>query len=390
MNPFFVFSGGGTGGHLYPALSVLDEVARFCPEAQFKWVGAKGRLEETVIPQRGIPIECLELQGMDRGKSGFARLQSGLCSAGILGRAALSLACEWASCPPAGLVVSGAYIGVPAAMAAIMLRIPLFVMEQNSLPGLSNRMLAPFATRVFAGLPLRADAFSSLARVEYTGNPVRRELIELRKLRLADGNGLKESRLQAAQALGLSDFFEKSIDSGSVNESVTCVVMGGSLGSNLMVDLLEETLETGALRSENTRFILLSGSHGRALKNSDRLISLPFTDRMDLVYTLADFAIVRAGATTIAEVAALGMPSMIIPWKGAAEGHQAINASLLKGTSCRIMDEEIMTSTEFSRVFNEVAQGALNRQCIEQIAVRGRPDAARDIALQILKLTCKN
>jgi len=378
VEPYFIFSGGGTGGHLYPALSVLEELSGRYPSARFQWIGASGRIEETLIPARGIPIQCFTLSGMDRSRGVAGKCLSLGRSLFGFTRAAASLALQWIRQRPRALVISGAYISVPAALAAMALRIPFYILEQNSLPGLSNRVLAPFARRVFAGLPLKQGAFSSLARVTYSGNPVRQQFLELRKSRLTDGETLRKNRREAIEELGLKEFNE---DPGIC----TCLVMGGSLGSDLFADLLEQVLESGDQELSRMQFILMSGTKAKTLEGNSRLISLPYTDRMDLVYGLADIMVARAGATTVAEIAVLGMPSVLIPWKGAAERHQDMNASLFADTCCCIIPEEQVTAENFVQSLKKVYQASRNRESVEQIAGLGKPEAAREIVDCIVK-----
>lgn len=382
-----VFAGGGTGGHLYPALSVCREIRARNPGSRIDWVGSRGRIEERVVPVAGISFRGFNLSGIDRSRKGFFAIAGVLTAFFRLAMATVALIADFLKDSPRAVVVSGAYISAPAAVAAILTRVPLFVLEQNSIPGMANRLLSPFAAAVFVTFPSSVARFPSRARVVVTGNPLREGIIEVRRGRLCDRHRHEAMRTGAAARFGL-DLSKRLM-----------VVMGGSLGSGSLTLAFLDALgrlsgqPAEAAMADAWQFLVITG--GRTVDLPDpgirwKVLFRDYVDEMDLLYAAADAMVVRAGASTVTEILALGMPSIIVPWSGSAEGHQMLNASLPGTLGCRVIDETGLDrdglAGAIAPALFEVASRSGERGMILSIASGGRPFAGPVIAEMVLGL----
>lgn len=377
-----VFAGGGTGGHLYPALAACREIKALDPGISIDWVGSKGRIEERVVPAAGIPFRGFELSGIDRSGRGLGALVGLVRASARLILATATLVADFLANPPGAVVVSGAYISVPSALAAILTRVPLFILEQNSIPGMANRLLSPFARSVFASFPSSVEKFPSAARVVVTGNPLREGIIEVRKGRLCD-----RPRLDAMRTEAMSKF---SLDPSRR----LLTVMGGSLGSGSLtrafLDALAGLSSLDRIAGDWQFLVITGGREGAATMplSGLKLSCIEYVDDMDLLYAATDAMVVRAGASTVTEILALGMPAAIVPWSGSAEGHQALNASLPGSLGCDVVDETGLDAAGLPRALAPVLEKILTasgvRESVLAIASGGMPAAGPAIARAIL------
>jgi UDP-N-acetylglucosamine--N-acetylmuramyl-(pentapeptide) pyrophosphoryl-undecaprenol N-acetylglucosamine transferase len=318
-----VFAGGGTGGHLFPALSVADELRRRDERCDIVFIGGRGGLEERVVPEQGYSLELLEVEGL-KGKRGMKRAKS-LYKALAATYRAIGLLRRL---KPVGVIGSGSYASGPVVLAAKLLRLKTAILEQNAIPGITNRYLGRFVDRVYVSFEESCCYFPE-ERVMLAGNPVRREILE-------------EAARQREELIARR------------KSSFTILVFGGSQGAKTINTAVLDALEyltdmvnsiriihqTGVewcdeVRAGYERKGLLSAGSGK--RNGSIVEVLPFIEDMSTAYASADLVICRAGATSIAEITALGLASVLIPYPFAADNHQEVNARLLSGRGAAVM-----------------------------------------------------
>lgn len=289
---------GGTGGHVYPALAVATELRE--RGYRIEWVGTARGLEERVVPAAGIPLHHLAVRGV-RGKGLLERLL-GLAAMALASLQALWLvARRWPAC----VVGMGGYVAGPAGVAAWLLRRPLLIHEQNAVAGTTNRMLAPLATTVVAGFPA---AFREDVDFCVLGNPVRAELVAAAAQADYDYNGQRPLRL---------------------------LVLGGSLGARPLNEVIPAAVKLLEERGVDLELWHQAGAAHVELVQQAYPADTParkvtaFIDDMAAAYAWADLVICRAGALTVAELAVMGRPAILVPLPHAIDDHQTANARSL-------------------------------------------------------------
>lgn len=299
-----LIAGGGTGGHLFPGIAVAEEARRRGGEVRF--VGTARGLEARAVPAAGFPLETLDVTGLKRMGAaafakGLARLPRALWAArGILAR-----------CAPDAVLGVGGYASGPLVLAAALLRVPTAIQEQNSVPGFTNRALGRFVRRVFTAYD-DAAAFFPARKVELVGNPIRAAFA------------------RAAPAAPTAT--APSNDAATAPPRV--LVLGGSQGARAVNDAV---LGAAAILRDRDALPAIVHQAGaadevrcadryRALGLGDRAITRGFIDDMPAAYAAADLVVARAGALTLAELAATARPAILIPLPTAADDHQTRNA----------------------------------------------------------------
>ncbi|HJT63988.1 MAG TPA: UDP-N-acetylglucosamine--N-acetylmuramyl-(pentapeptide) pyrophosphoryl-undecaprenol N-acetylglucosamine transferase [Candidatus Limnocylindria bacterium] len=358
-----VISGGGTGGHIYPALAVVSALRELRPGAELAYVGGVRGFERRLVGDAGdLPYHQLTVRSLrSAGRSHHTVLDPLRLAAAtpqawrLLGRLR-----------PAGVFSTGGYLAVPLVAAARARGVPTIVWEGNVVPGRATRAIGRFATRVAVAFPPTAEAFGERAFV--TGTPIR------------SFAGL--DRAAARAEIGVTD------------EDRVLLVFGGSQAVARITAALEDALPTLV---EEWVVVHLAGEAGMAAANDtrerlpprtrDRYRPAPFlTDGMAATLVAADLVLGRAGSSTCAEVAAVGVASILVPYPY-AHGHQAANAAWLadQGAAAAVPDAELTGErlrTEVAALRNDDA-----RERIAAAARRlGRPNAARDVASALLEL----
>ena len=296
--PLVLMMAGGTGGHVYPALAVAQELQ--ARGYRVEWVGTSRGLEQRVVPGAGIKLHHLLVRGV-RGKGVAGRLL------GVLLLAAASLQALWLVIRrwPACVVGMGGYVAGPAGVAAWLLRRPLLIHEQNAVAGTTNRMLAPLANTIVAGFP---GAFKTDIDYLVLGNPVRAELVRAGAGATYDYDGQRSLRL---------------------------LVLGGSLGAKPLNDAVPEAVDTLLAHGANLKVWHQTGeAHADVVAQAygagvEQVRVVPFIEDMAAAYGWADVVICRAGALTVAELAIMGRPAILIPLPHAIDDHQTANAHSL-------------------------------------------------------------
>ena len=376
--PRIIISGGGTGGHIFPAVSIANAIRELRPEAEILFVGAEGRMEMQRVPDAGYRIIGLPVAGFDRQHlwKNFAVIIKLLRSQWKARRIIKEFR-------PQVAVGVGGYASGPTLKTAGMMGIPTLIQEQNSYAGVTNKLLAQKANRIcvaYEGM----EKFFPADKILLTGNPVRQTLLNDSTTREA-----------AAHAFGLDP------------KRKTILILGGSLGARTINQTLTAGLslikahpevqfiwQTGKIYIEQVKAAITAFT-GEAIRNA-QVSSLPnlyvtdFIKQMNNAYTLADLVISRAGAGSISEFCLLGKPVILVPSPNVAEDHQTKNALALvdKDAALYVKDseaQELLLDTALKTISDDerLKQLSLN---IGKLAM---PDSARIIAQEVLKLIDK-
>jgi len=352
-------AGGGTGGHVFPGIALAEAFLAQCPGGFVSFVGTEKGLEARAVPARGFEIDFVPA-GQIRGK-GVGALRGAATMVGGLG-AAFSVVRRRR---PDFVFGVGGYASVPVSLAARGSGIPLFLQEQNSVPGRANRALGRVAKRIYTGFERSAAGFPA-GKAVLTGNPVRREIVE------------------AAAACG-----------GRFPEGpFTVFAMGGSQGARAINDLVIDLARTAKRDGSPVRFLLQAGASGfpgveaRVREESLPVEPFPFTDRIGEWFPRCHAVLMRAGALSLAEAALFGRPCVLIPYPFAADRHQESNAEefCAAGGGVRVPQEEA-SPDRIWRVLSAWAEDpdAL-RMAGERAARFARPDAAGSIVRSVLEV----
>lgn len=336
---------GGTGGHIYPALAVAATLV----ERKWRviWLGAPGGMETALVAKAGFPMHTVDFAGV-RGK-GFARL---LSTPGALSRACWQALGAIRAANPNVVLGMGGYISAPGGLMARLAGKPLVIHEQNSIAGFANRMLAHIARRVLAAFP------DVLPRAEHTGNPVRAEIANIASP--GERYARRGGRLRV-------------------------LVVGGSLGAQALNEAIPKAL---AMLPWNMRPAVLHQSgakHISELRANYDAASIEgdlvaFIEDMAAAYADADLVICRAGATTIAELSAAGVASVLVPFPHAVDDHQTSNAKFLADQDAAILlPQGEMTPEAIAKLFIDLSRPKLAAMA-EKARALGKPDAAVRVA----------
>jgi UDP-N-acetylglucosamine--N-acetylmuramyl-(pentapeptide) pyrophosphoryl-undecaprenol N-acetylglucosamine transferase len=301
----FIISGGGTGGHIFPAISIANALKRKHPDAEFLFVGAEGRMEMEKVPNAGYTIKGLPVSGFDRSNllknfKVVARLFKSISIAKKIVR----------EFKPDVVVGVGGYASGPTLYAANKLRIPTVLQEQNSYAGVTNKLLAKKAVKICVAYD-NMERFVPKDRIILTGNPVRQDFLEV-----------KPKAEEAYRFFGFDP------------AKKTLLIIGGSLGARTVnqsvINGLEALKESGIQVLWQTGKIYFENAKKAADASSNpNLLATDFVMRMDYAYAVADLVISRAGASSISELCLLGKPSILVPSPNVSEDHQTKNAMAL-------------------------------------------------------------
>ena len=314
-NKHYLVSGGGTGGHIFPALSIANEIRRRYPEAEILFVGAEGRMEMERVPAAGYEIKGLPVCGFDRKH--LLRNVKVLFKLWKSIRLAKKILKDF---KPDIAIGVGGYASGPMLKAAQKKGIPTLLQEQNSYAGVTNKLLAKNAKCIcvaYEGM----ERFFPEDKIVLTGNPVRRNLLEC--------NATQE---EARKAMGIDP------------EKATILIIGGSLGARTVNESIIGGLEKLGAAADDVQVVWQTGKfydqqckEALAKSGVKNVIQMPFISNMDMAYRAADLVISRAGASSISELQLLGKPSILVPSPNVAEDHQTKNALALAKRDAAIM-----------------------------------------------------
>ena len=358
-----IISGGGTGGHLFPAIAIANALRRLEPTAEILFVGADGRMEMQKVPEAGYEITGLPVAGMVRGAS-----VKNINVAWKLFRSMLKAGKIIKRFRPDVVVGVGGYASGPVLKQAQRRGIPTVIQEQNSYAGVTNKLLAKKAEKICVAYEGMEKYFPA-DRIIMTGNPVRQAYDNLESLR---AEAMEHFRLKAGMPVIL--VLGGSLGAGTVNSSV-----GGGIGQ---------------IEASGVQMIWQTGSHWydrmRELaeeKAVTRIVVTGFINRMDLAYAAADVIISRAGAGTISELALVGKPVILVPSPNVAEDHQTHNAMALVNRDAAILVRDADAEKELiSTALALVNDGAKRKALSENIRRLAIKNSAEVIAREVLKL----
>lgn len=361
--PRVIISGGGTGGHIFPALAIANSIKEKHPDAEILFVGANGKMEMEKVPAAGYPIKGLDIVGFQRKKIwknwNFPfKLWSSL-------QAAKKIVKEF---NPQIAIGVGGYASGPLLRQAGKLGVPTLLQEQNSYAGVTNKILAKKALKICVAYD-NMEQFFPKEKIVHTGNPVRKDILSL--------DGKKE---EAISHFGLNP--EKKI----------ILIIGGSLGArtinNSIAGGLKELSKSGVQLIWQTGKIYFEEMKKLADENQDDNIKpMAFINRMDLAYAAADVVISRAGALSVSELCLVKKPCVLVPSPNVAEDHQTKNAKSLVDKNAALLVKDIdahanLVTCILSLLEDEDKMNELKTN----IATLGKPNAADDICNEILKI----
>lgn len=358
----FIVAGGGTGGHIYPALAIARGLLERYPGAEVLYVGTKGGMEADIVPREGLAFRGITSAGLVRKVT--ARNLAVLWRVGTGFFEARRIIREWR---PDAAVGTGGYACGPVILAAALARVPTLIHEQNALPGITNRLLSRFAGLVAVTFADSVNYFHGKAKVLITGLPVRPEI--LRSNREA---GLKNLKLPPGPFIIFS--FGGSRGARSINRAIIPVIE--HFRNNPGVHILHVTG-----KELHAEFCSDCEKQGIKLDIYGNVTIVPYLYNIEDAMAVAGLVVSRAGAATLAELTALGIPSILAPYPYAAENHQEYNARALEkqGAAVVILDRDLKGEL----LINTVQQLLDNRGKLNEMAVAarefGRPNALRDI-----------
>lgn len=325
-----MISGGGTGGHIYPALTIADELKKIIPDAEIIYVGTAVGLEKDIVPRYGYDMRYIEVAGFRRSLSfdtfkSFYLLYKGLKQAKEL------IALE----KPDLVIGTGGYVCGPIVYQAAKAGIVTCIQEQNAMPGVTNKILSRYVNRIFLGYEAARKYFPGKANVAYTGNPIRREIVNVDRAAAYD-----ELRLNPNMKTIL--VFGGSRGARSINKAMVGVEL--ALSGREDVQILHATGE--ANYTEHMKALGAKGGVG------NNIHVVPYLHNMPSAQAVADFTVCRAGAIGLAEIAAKGIPAILIPFPFATANHQEFNARAVeeKGAAKVILDKDVTSAVLFEKI----------------------------------------
>ncbi|MEC7753633.1 MAG: undecaprenyldiphospho-muramoylpentapeptide beta-N-acetylglucosaminyltransferase [Bacteroidota bacterium] len=359
-----IISGGGTGGHVYPAIAIANAFKARFPEAEILFVGAKGKMEMQKVPEAGYTIKGLWISGLQRKLTldnlsfPLKVVDSLLKSKKIIKRF-----------KPHAAVGVGGYASGPLLRMAVKHKIPAIVQEQNSYAGLTNKMLARKVQKICVAYP-QMDRFFPAEKVVLTGNPVRKDITELTDKRDA----------------GLSHF-------GLRADRPVLLVLGGSLGARTLNDSM--ILNIQKLIDAQVQVLWQCGKFYHA-EMQNKLLQVPqndlvklfeFLKEMDLAYAVADVVISRAGALSVSELSIAGKPTIFVPSPNVAEDHQTKNAqAMVENKAAVLVKDAEAREVLIDRAIELLKDEEKKAQLSKNIKAMAKPNAANEIVDEIVKL----
>lgn len=363
-----IVSGGGTGGHIYPAITIIRTIQNQYPDARFLYVGTARGLEADIIPKEGLPFATVDIQGFERHLTPANLLRAGKALAGVAKASKIVRDFK-----PDAVVGTGGYVCGPILLAASLMHVPTLIQEQNVVPGITNKILSRFATKIATGTEEAVRHFPA-DKVLFTGNPIRSEVMTV-------------SREEGAKAYGFDP------------TKKTVLISGGSRGARsinrAMIDILVQAVETPDIqylhvtgKKEYEDVMRRLCEKGFDPEQARHIQIRPYVYDMPKAMAMADLAVFRAGATGLAELTARGIPSILIPYPYAAENHQEHNARALEkaGAACMILNRDLTAERLYTVLHQLLQEKNKLKTMAEASRSMGRPQAARDIADLVIGL----
>jgi len=363
QKPRIIISGGGTGGHIFPAIAIANEIRLINPEAEILFVGANGRMEMEKVPEAGYDIIGLNISGLQRRLTAknlsfpFKVIGSLLKSSSIIKRF-----------KPQVAVGVGGYASGPLLFMALRKGIPCLIQEQNSYPGITNKLLAKRVDKICVAYG-KMERFFPSEKIKFTGNPVRQNVVDL--------EGKRES--------GFKHF---NLDPNKK----TVLVVGGSLGARSINRAIAASLDNF---SEND--VQLIWQTGKAYWEIGKQEASPYEQKgirttefikeMDLAYAAADIVISRAGAIAVSELCNISKPIILVPSPNVAEDHQTKNAMALVDQEAAVLVKDVEAKEQIWPALEQLLRDENKRkELAANIGSLAKKNAARDIANEVLSM----
>ncbi|OCA80346.1 undecaprenyldiphospho-muramoylpentapeptide beta-N-acetylglucosaminyltransferase [Chryseobacterium contaminans] len=357
-----LLSGGGTGGHIFPAIAIADEIKKRFPDAEFLFIGANGKMEMEKVPQAGYKIEGIDIAGIDRGNL--------LSNLGLPFKIIKSLNRSKSiikDFKPDVAIGTGGFASGPALYEATKQGVPVFIQEQNAHAGVTNKILSKAAKAIFTAYP-KVAGFPA-EKIKFLGNPIRSTII----------SGMQETA-QAKQKMGLN------------KEKLTILSVGGSLGSRTLNNAWESHLkqivykdyqliwQTGKLDYKD----IIEKTKDTVTRN---ILIREFIKDMELAYSAADIIVSRAGAIAISELAVAQKPVLLVPFPFAAEDHQTKNAmNLVEKNAARMVKDSEMQE-KFWNTLTEICENeSVRKEMSDNLKYFAKPNAAKEIVDEIFNV----
>ncbi len=360
--PKVIISGGGTGGHIYPAIAIANALKEINPAIEVLFVGAEGKMEMEKVPKAGYEIIGLPIAGINRSNllvnlSFPKKLLTSLSEARSIIK----------DFKPDVAVGVGGYASGPVLLAASMMGIPYLIQEQNSYAGVTNKFLSRSADKICVAYP-NMEQFFKAEKIKMTGNPVRKDILEV-----------SSKRQKALEHFGL------------LSGRKTVLVIGGSQGAKTINEAIDAGLTN--LVGAGYQVVWQTGKLyiDRAKKVAEvfegQVFVSDFIYEMDLAYAVADVVVSRAGALSVSELCLAAKPSILVPLPTAAEDHQTMNAMSLVNNDAAILVKDISAREDLVKATISLLQNAEKQAVLSKnIFQLAKPEAAREIAEEVLKL----
>ena len=360
-NKKFIFAGGGTGGHIYPAIAIASGLKRKYPDSDILFIGTGKQLEKDIVEEVGFPLKIIHAKGFER-KLSIDTLRS--LHQLILGAAdSIKILKEE---KPDLVIGTGGYTAGPVVFFASLMGIPCAIHEQNVIPGVTNKILSQFAKKIFISFPESANYFPK-NKVILAGNPVRPEIT-------------KGTRREALEKFGLSP------------NMPTVLSFGGSQGAMSLNNAIYYVIKT-LIKSKEFQLIHVTGKNNYNkimqslmddkidLGSASHIVIEPYINDMENAYAAADLIISRAGALTIAELSACGKPAILIPLPSAANRHQDFNAALMEKNGAAIVIYEKDLTGE--KLYKSICNIIFDKECLLKMSASSKK-LARNNALDTI------
>ena len=360
-----IISGGGTGGHIYPAIAIAEAIQKEFPDARIQFVGAEGKMEMEKVPKAGFPITGLPIRGLQRRLTWknlmlpFKLWQSVRISKQLIRNIQPDIA-----------IGVGGYASGPLLWVAGRQGVPTLIQEQNSYPGITNKKLAARAHKICVAFP-DMERYFPKEKIVFTGNPIRQDLLDIQR---------KKRASQSFFDLGLKK---------------TLLIFGGSLGAKTLNEAVlaqEETLRN----MDDVNIIWQCGSrHFEACKSTavaqlPHVKCLPFLERMDLAYAASDVVLCRAGALTLSELSVVGKAAVLVPSPNVAEDHQTKNAlSLVQYNAAKMIKDQEAVQKALPICLDLLEDQQAREELESNIKSFAKPHAAEAIVNEIKNIINK-
>ena len=353
-----LFAGGGTGGHLFPAIAVAEQIKELKPDTEILFVGTKSKIEGKIVPKLGYKFKSIWIKGFSR-KFNFENLLFPLkLFVSVIQSIIINMKFK-----PKVAIGSGGYVSGPAIYASDIMGAKIILLEQNIYPGVTTRLLEKYAREIHLSFEESKKYFKQNEKLKYTGNPVRENLQRI-------------DRIEALKTFNLS------------SDKKTLLVLGGSLGAASMNKVVADNLN-----NFNNRGIQLIWQTGKNYidefkkYSSENFKILSFVDNMSLAYSACDIVVSRAGGITIAEILKLGVPAILVPSPNVAENHQYLNAKNLFDNGAVLLIEDSKLNSE---LWNVIKSSIFDDNKLDELRSKAltmaKPEAASVVAESAIKL----